>query len=232
MNSLCFTLITDGSSDKALIPIIHWLLSQRYPNQPLDGEWANLARLPFPPKSLAQKILVSCNLHPCDILFIHRDAEKEPRDARVTEIQQAVEEARAILATDSKAKPLPCYVCVIPVRMLEAWLLFDLEGIRKAAANPNGTIALQLPPLNRLESLVDPKEKLYQLLRSATERSGRMLKKFKPQTSVHRLAEDIDDFSPLRDLPAFRAFEKELLTLLVEWRLTADELSHRRHLHR
>ncbi len=39
MKRLRFTLITDGSSDKALIPIIHWLLSQHYPNLPLDGEW-------------------------------------------------------------------------------------------------------------------------------------------------------------------------------------------------
>lgn len=156
MSRLRFTLITDGSSDKTLIPVIHWLLRQHYPDQPIDGEWADLARLPSPPENLAQKIIRGCQLHPCDILFIHRDAERALRDVRVAEIQRAVGDAQAVLAESQQ--PLPCYyACVIPVRMLEAWLLFDIEGIRKASANPSGEIALQLPPLNRLESLPDPK---------------------------------------------------------------------------
>ena len=208
MKRLRFTLITDGSSDKALIPVIHWLLSQYYPNLPLDGEWADLARLPVPPQNLAQKIASGCCLYPCDLLFIHRDAESELHNVRVAEIQQAVEDAQEI--SRGKSLSLPHHLCVIPIRMLEAWLLFDIIGIRRAAANPNGRVPIQLPPLNSLESLPDPKNTLYQLLRTASELHGRKLKKLRPQASVHRLAECIDDFSPLRKLPAFQALENEI----------------------
>lgn len=214
MSRLCFTLISDGSSDKSLIPIIHWLLSQHYPNRPLDGEWADLARLPSPPQNLAQKIVKGCQLYPCDILFIHRDAEKESHDVRVDEIQHAVEDAQEILVAKSTQPLLPRYACVIPIRMSEAWLLFDIDCIRKAAANPNGKISLHLPSLNRLESLPDPKKILHELLCSASGLNGRNLKKFRPQSSVHRLAEYIDDFSPLRKLPAFQALEEEVQTVL------------------
>lgn len=211
MNRLRFTLISDGSSDKALIPILHWLLSQYYPDLPLDGEWADLARLPKPPKGLAQKIASGSCLYPCDLLFIHRDAEREPHGARVTEIQHAVETAQEML--EEKSLLLPRHVCVIPVHMLEAWLLFDINGIRRSAGNPNGKISIQLPPLNRLESLPDPKNTLYQLLRSACELHGRKLKKYRPQISVHRLTECIDDFSPLRELAAFQFLENEIRNL-------------------
>ncbi len=210
MNRLRFTLITDGSSDKALIPIIHWLLSQNYPNIPVDGEWADLARLPSPPKKLAEKIVMGCCLYPCDLLFVHRDAERELHDVRAEEIRKAVEDARGNLVVKQSEQLLPRYVCVIPIRMLETWLLFDINGIRKAAANPNGKSLIQLPALNRLELLPDPKKTLYQLLRSASGLNGRKLEKFRPQSSVHRLAEYIDDFSPLRELSAFRFLEKEI----------------------
>ncbi len=167
-----------------------------------------MARLPTPPQNLAQKIVIGSYLYPCDLLFIHRDAERKQHDVRVAEIRQAVDGAQEIL--DEKQLSLPRHVCVIPVHMLEAWLLFDINGIRQAVANPNGKIPIQLPPLNRLESLPDPKSTLYELLRTASELHGRKLKKFRPQTSVHRLAECIDDFSPLRKLPAFQSLEKEI----------------------
>ncbi len=71
--------------------------------------------------------------------FVHRDAEKEPHQVRVAQILEAVDEA-------SISSVVPPAVCVVPVRMLEAWLLFDEPALRRAAGNPHGQQPLKLPP--------------------------------------------------------------------------------------
>lgn len=222
MMELRFTLISDGSSDKALLPILHWLLSQYYPDTPINGEWADLTGLSTPPNKLTEKILISCRLYPCDLLFIHRDAENKSLDIRREEIAEAVTNAQAEAVTNAQdrlhesneASLLPNHICVIPVRMTETWLLFDDLAIRKAASNPNGRVPLSLPSFQKLEHLPDPKKELYDLLRKASELRGRRLKKFKPREGVHRLAECIDDYSRLRNLPAFQALENEIRKLV------------------
>lgn len=54
------------------------------------------------------------------------------------------------------------HVCVIPVRMTEAWLLFDEAAIRQAAGNRLGRAPLALPPLDEVEQEPDPKSLLYE----------------------------------------------------------------------
>jgi hypothetical protein len=148
-----------------------------------------------------KRIQLSVELYPCQLLFIHRDAEKEAHATRVDEIRTAL----------SKVNPhFPPSVCVVPVRMTEAWLLFDMLALRKAASNPNGTAVLQLPDIRRLEREPDPKKILHDLLRSASELSPRRLKKFSVSDCTYRVAELIDDFSPLRTLSAFAALETEM----------------------
>ncbi len=53
MNEFTYTLITDGSSDRALEPILTWLLRQFLKeNVAIQSEWADLRRVPNPPKKL------------------------------------------------------------------------------------------------------------------------------------------------------------------------------------
>ncbi|HYU32100.1 MAG TPA: hypothetical protein VEW48_08045 [Thermoanaerobaculia bacterium] len=112
----------------------------------------------------------------------------------------------------------PPTVCVIPVRMQEAWLLFDEAALRLAADNPHGTMALSLPPLHRLEEIPDPKELLFKMLYSASGLRPGRLNRFHPSVRIHRLAELIEDFSPLRGLTAFQALEADLKALVTEQR--------------
>lgn len=70
-------------------------------------------------------------LYPCDLIFIHRDAERQPPDLRRSEIVRALQEVE-----NSDAQRPPA-ICVIPVRMQKAWLLFDELAIRKAAVEAN-----------------------------------------------------------------------------------------------
>ena len=94
--------------------------------------------------------------------------------------------------------------------MTEAWLLVDERAIRSAADNPNGRQPLSLPPLHKIELLVDPKDFLHQCLVRASEKRGRRLDQFKRDlpSRVQRITTLIDDFSPLRSLPAFQRFEE------------------------
>lgn len=151
-----FTLLSDGSSDRALIPILAWLL-RRHTEELFEPQWADLRGLPKPPKILAERIATALDLYPCDLLFIHRDAEREPHASRVAEI-------RAALAENSG---LPAAICVVPVRMQEAWLLFDETALRKAAGRPTGQHPLGLPKLSEIEQEADPKQRLHTLLRAA-----------------------------------------------------------------
>ncbi len=195
MKLLRASVLTDGSSDRALIPILDWTLRQR--RVPCILTWADLRAYARAP-TLAERIEHATTRYPCEILFVHRDAERQAHEARVAEISAA------------RAGSRQCVVCVVPVKMQEAWLLFHEPALRQAAGNPRGRVALELPKLAMLERVADPKTLLHDLLRQATELTGRRLDKFRPAVAVHRLAQLIDDFTPLRQLPAFAAFEQQL----------------------
>lgn len=209
MTELKYALLSDGSSERALRPILTWLLRQ-YTNCAIQDEWADLRRLPNPPSKLSDRVKLAIKLYPCDLLFVHRDAENQEYNLRVTEIRKAIAELGELMKVP--------FVCVVPVRMTEAWLLFDEAAIRKAAGNPNGKQQLRIPPANKLEELSNPKEILYELLRNASELSGRRLKKFNVHRAIHRITELIDDFSPLNELSAFRALKEEILSIVEIFR--------------
>ncbi|CAB1057916.1 hypothetical protein D1BOALGB6SA_2672 [Olavius sp. associated proteobacterium Delta 1] len=206
MDEIRYTLISDGSSDRALLPILTWVLRQRGEVNRIQPEWADLRRLPRPPDTLQDRILIAIDLFPCDLLFVHRDAEREDPEHRYEEIRNALKEA-SVQGFQTPA------VCVVPVKMTEAWLLFDEPSIRQASGNPNGKNPLNLPDLNRIELIPDPKKRLSDILRMASGLSGRRLKTFNMPGSQIRITDLIEDFSPLRNLRAFQRLEEDISIL-------------------
>ncbi|MEO1077329.1 MAG: hypothetical protein AAFX41_15395, partial [Bacteroidota bacterium] len=80
--------------------------------------------------------------YPCDVLFVHRDAENASHTAdRFGEIDAGVRAADL---------DLPC-IPIVPVRMSEAWLLFDEMALREAAGRPRGRMPITMPPLSKVE---------------------------------------------------------------------------------
>lgn len=209
MEVLHFTLVADGPSDACLIHVINWVLSRdpqvRYRH--FRVRFADTRLLREPPKGLAARIEAGYRQFPCDVLFVHRDAEREPTEKRYQEISEAI-----------ISSELPYHVPVIPVRMTEAWLLINERAIRRAADNPNGAVRLDLPPLRKLELLPDPKKILKGCLVDASELKGRRRDQFERGLSrrVYRVAELIPDYSPLRQLRAFHQFEVETYRVLAE----------------
>ncbi len=212
MTELQYTLLSDGSSDRVLMPILTWLLHQLLPNCPVQSRWADLRRLPNCPRKLCDRIRTTADLYgPCDLLFVHRDAETASMDQRRGEIHDAIRRAWP------DGNPLPA-IAVIPVRMMEAWLLFNETAIRQAAGNPNGTVILSMPRLIDVEDIPDPKDVLHNLVLAATDLPMRRRKRFDVNKAVPLIPKYIDDFSPLKNLLAFSSLENQVVQTITDRR--------------
>jgi hypothetical protein len=194
MKILTATLITDGTSDRTLLPIVQFLLDEWSPRPHRIFFAEGLHHGP-----LEVRLPRAMDLYPSDLLFVHRDAETATSEIRQQEIESAIRQL---------AKPPP-HICLIPVRMTESWLLLDHEAIRAAAGNPQGTTALQLPIAKLVEKTPDPKSKLFEALVTASERTGRRKRQFKPEAARHRVAE-LMNFSKLRQIASFAHAEAQV----------------------
>ena len=187
---LTYCLVADGGTDRGLLePIIDWSIRRLDPDVRIDG------------RSFAKRrgsLDAFFERYDPDgmMTFVHRDAEGVPLTQRLKEFE--VLEQRSI-------------VPVVPVRMSEAWILFDGTAISGAVGRAIHPISV--PSVSHLEGMSDPKAHLDDLLlRAAGSPTGRRLKSFNRDIVNRRIevARRIHDFSPLDSLPAFRAFQNTL----------------------
>jgi hypothetical protein len=192
----------EGTSDNGIVPQIENLAAS------LSIEIAvtspDLSRLLKPPgRAIEDKLRAAVEKGGrYDLIIVHRDADRDGRDARLLEITNAVR----------KVTPDTDYTAVIPVRMTEAWLLTDERELRQVAGNPRGTICLNLPEPARVESIPDPKRVLKETLGIASGLSGRKLDKFHDRFSQHRrqLLERLDPRGRVELVTSWRCFVTDL----------------------
>ncbi|HSK81416.1 MAG TPA: hypothetical protein VLQ45_33490 [Thermoanaerobaculia bacterium] len=213
---LRYTLLSDGSSDQALLPILDWLLRRNGVSCAIEGKWADLRYARLASRRLEDRIERALDLYPCDLLFIHRDAEKESYEARKSEILAALSQVQNLGSSS---------VCVIPVRMQEAWLLFDESAIRRAAGNPNGRQRLTMPRIGDLEGLPDPKNTLHMLLLEASGLQGRRRRKFSAESGSRRVVEFIEDFSTLLSLSAVAWLDEDVRVAVQSNRWSSSDFT-------
>jgi len=183
------------------MPILDWLLRETGSVEMIAPQWADFS-IGTKPRNLHDRLKFALQRFPCDLLFVHRDAERQDPKMRYEEIQIA---AKAL----SEA-PMPPWVCVVPIRMQEAWLLFNEVAIRNAAGNPNGQVVLNLPKLSTVEEIPDPKQILHHQLKAASGLHGRRLKSFSVSGAAALVTQYVSDFTQLRALPAFRHLESDI----------------------
>lgn len=197
MKRVTATLVTDGSSDKLLVPLIELLFAEH-------SEFAYQVNcavgLPPVTRGLKARIDSALQLFPCDFLFVHRDAEGEDASFRQKEIE----------ASWLDKGQTAVLICVIPVRMTEAWLLTNHQPIRSAVGNANGTESLGLPTAKDIESDSDPKATLFEALKKASGLNATRKRRFNPHQYRHRVSEHTDDLEPLRKLRSFRHLEVQI----------------------
>ena len=191
-------LLAEGSSDKALLPLLRWVLGSASPAE-ARVEWVDTTTFDGR-RTTRDRVRAARILCPCDLLFVHRDADAQSPEWRYEEIRAAVDDQR--------------HVAVVPVRAMEAWLLHDAQKIREASGRVSGVEDLGLPPIAKLEAEARPKDTLHRALTKAHGATGRRADRFQPEARVHRLADLIEDWSPLRRLTAFRRLEQDTRSAL------------------
>jgi class 3 adenylate cyclase len=203
MERFAATLVAEGSSDQALVPLVEFVLDEH-----CDVPHVTTFAGDLPNGPLHERISRALALHPCNLLFVHRDADRASVALRDEEIRAAALLAQA-----------PGTVCVIPVRMTEAWLLVDQAAIRRASGNTTDTASLGIPPIARLEALADPKQVLFAALEKASELGPHRLRRFDRHRARRQVSGFMDDPSLLRALPSFAHFESQVRQVFAkpEW---------------
>lgn len=143
-----------------------------------------------------------------NLLFIHTDGAGDPFLARQERIRPASQLIRAELGSSGGS-----VVGVVPVRETEAWAMADGEALRQAFGTSLDDGALSIPTHSHLvEHIQDPKTALENAWRAARGgRSGR--RKTKAAAFLEGVGERIR-LERLRDVPAFQAFETDLVAAL------------------
>jgi hypothetical protein len=213
MPQLLFTLLSEGPSDDALMYVVTWLLEQPslglLPDVELVGRFVGPADLRAD-VVLDELIAATSRDLPAHLLFVHRDADSSTRNNWATAIRTAAATAAR------RTIDLPPVIPVVPVREMEAWLLADAPAIRRAAGNPNGSAALDLPAIHEIERCPDPKQRLEQALRAAMASGRRSRQRAVPQP--REVAEVTTSFERIRQLPAFDVFEREVRDVIRDQR--------------
>ena len=186
---LTFSVIADGGTDRLLVPIIQWAIHR------LDPE-VDILEPEFTKRSGSIKDFLSTYTTDVMLVFVHRDSENMTLSERLKEFEST-----------SGSNVVP----VVPVRMSEAWILFNARAISRAAGSSARMVAV--PGIGEIESSSNPKRHLNGLLiEAAGNPSGRRGKSFRRSLISRRVsvASFISDYSPLEQLAAFRHFQRSL----------------------
>lgn len=201
---ISFILLGEGSSDLRLVEHIESLLVSGGFDE-VSGEAPDLGRFyRTVGRSVEEKLRAILQHHPnVDVIFVHRDADNVGIDVRVQEI---VDSASRLLCVD---RVIP----VVPVRMLETWLLADEEAIKRVAGNSSypGKISC-IPNVRSLENLAAAKQVLLDALCEASQVQGGRLAKFKKCFSEMRarLTFDLDPEGPVGQLSSYQNFRQQI----------------------
>ncbi|MFV0524202.1 MAG: hypothetical protein ACK5RL_06865 [Acidimicrobiales bacterium] len=196
-------LITDGPSDAPLGEHLEIMCAER--GVEIRVTSPDLRRLPNPPSfKIEDRLRAVFDIDDAgyDLLFVHRDAEKQDPRLRHDEVRTAV-------SAVCHGRP---YVPVVPIRMTEAWLLLDEQLIREVAGRPDGAVPLKLPTPNQVESLPNPKSTLQLALETASELKGRRMRQFQNRFNENRrlLLQRLDRGGPVTGLKAWKALERSI----------------------
>ncbi|WP_374979788.1 hypothetical protein PSGK_27235 [Pseudomonas solani] len=202
-----FSFICEGSSDSSLIEHIKTILIECGASE-VSGDCPNFTLLRNEiGKDIKSRVDAALRLNSeTNLLFIHRDADNAGRDARLEEIRAAT----AHIPGSIKIIP------IIPVTMLETWLLADEELIKIAAENRNYTGDLDIPRIGRLENIADPKALLFEKIKKASEKTGRKLEKFNIYEARHYLVQNIEPHGPIRQLQSHIDFIADTNNAIAE----------------
>jgi len=204
LDKVYFIFIGEGSSDNGLKSHLEnlCLLCGASEAAGVLLDYAQIPKRELKDRTVKSKVECALALEPnANLIFVHRDSDSRDSSARYQEINQALEELNHPRA----------YVAVVPVQETEAWLLADQQAIRDKAGNPNGTNKLNIPKVNNIERLANPKELLSQALVDASDLSGRRLDKLKQSFGKIRfsLLNELSPTGNVSSLPSWQRLKED-----------------------
>lgn len=209
---ISFILTGEGTSDLRLVEHIESILIEEGFSE-VSGEAPDLGMFrPSIGRTVQNKLTALFRHYPnVDVIFVHRDADNVGVHVREQEILTAAQNIAGI------ARVIP----IIPVTMLETWLLVDQEAIKRVAGNNNYKGGLQcIPAIRQLENHGDTKHLLLDALCEASQTQGARLIKFRKRFSEMRarLTFDLDPNGPVQNLASYRYF-REKISIFSQGRL-------------
>jgi hypothetical protein len=145
-----------------------------------------------------------------DVLVVHTDADRRTRDRA---LRERVEPGMALVQELRAGGEALCgtLVPVVPVRMVEAWMCADVEGLLAALPVERAVAAELLPAASaEVERLADPKD----VLRRLVERSALRARRRRAGVPQERLGTAIC-LEVLDQVPAYAAFRDDLRRALA-----------------
>lgn len=200
-----FVLLSEGSSERPLIgPLQNLFVTLGAASA--EGSAPDLGRLPRPPgRTVGEEArFVVEHLPEVNVVVVHRDADNVGADVRRAEIERST-------------VGLPVHVVpMVPVTMLEAWLLLEEDELRRVAGRPNGGTPLDLPRASEAERIRDPKARLQAALLGASETTGRRRQRFALEFGRQRaqLVESLDLCGVVAQLSAVVALTNDVREVL------------------
>jgi Domain of unknown function (DUF4276) len=214
MNALVLGLYAEGRTDERFLPIIIQRTTQRILDQhdrmDIDAQPVLVIKKSLRCSSLEQCILqaarAACGY---SVLVVHSDGDDRSYKQTLQErfypgyglVQQTEEDICKSL------------VPIVPIRMVEAWMLADPEALQKAMNTTLGIRTLRVPAKAKLvESITYPKETLHQVVQKV--HPGQPRRWSRAKSELYETLAPIISLDRLNQVPSYKQFVADLTVAL------------------
>lgn len=219
MSKLVSALYAEGRSDERFLPILLQrtlavLLNQHAERavDVLDPLVVRPAKHPTREESILAAAQQAAGYH---ILFVHADADADNTEqAYMRRIEPGLSMVQS--AHTNGISVCRHLIAVIPVQMVEAWLLADAEALSETVGIP-AAVAMRLMPStpHEIERLSDPKSRLLEIIRYAQAQRPRRRRSVALGEYYEPMANRIG-LQALQRLPSYQYLEQELQDVLQQ----------------
>ena len=215
MNTLVIGLYTEGETDERfLLNLIPRILEKI-----IEEREASLDIFPlFPikvPKNgdRAKEIMLAAqSAEGYAILIVHSDADAETDERAFNE---RIKPGLDLVKNTQDEALCKDVVAIIPVQMIEAWMLADIELLIKQLGSTKTRQELDLMfPLKYLEKMADPKSKINQIIRMAFKDLPARKRRVNIGSLYSPLGQQIK-LDILEQLPSYLKFKENLTEALI-----------------
>lgn len=225
VSQLTIAMYLEGPTDERYLPVVVERTASRVlseqANQPVDIIPPTVLH---PDTKTSQSDRVSSMISVAKqaigyhLLIVHADADAPTRDDALRERYEPGRQQVVDLDWSIGEAMVP----IIPIRMTEAWMMADLSAFQYVVGTNLGRESLGFPDrADLVEGILNPKQKLLKALRSAAASHRRRRKASLP--GLYEPMARIVNLSVLEQIPAFKAFEEDLVSTLIQLRFLAGD---------